>query len=111
MKKSILSPEVIKDIISMYNSGVKVCDITRKYKISDLRFYGILKEYKVPSRVKKIPNEVMSKIDVDKLEDLYNSGMTQNELAKEFNVVRSTISKFMTLHNIPVRKKPKKVKA
>ncbi len=108
MKKVILSPEVIEDIISMYNSGAKVSEIIRKHKLSDIRFYRILREYKVVHRPRGIYNEVMSKIDVNKLKDLYNSGMTQDEVAAEFNVVRSTISKCMTLHNIPVRKREKK---
>ena len=108
MKKVILSPEVIEDMISMYNLGIRVSDITRKHKLSDIRFYRILKEYKVAHRPRGIYNEVMSKIDIDKLRDLYNSGMTQDEVAAEFNVVRSTISKCMTLHNIPIRKREKK---
>lgn len=108
MKKIIISPEAKEDIISMYSSGAKIKDITRKHKIKDPILYKLLKEYNVTCHPKGGHNEVMSKIDVEKLKELYNSGMTQAQLAKEFNVVSSTICNLMKLHNIPIRKRGKK---
>lgn len=101
MKKIIISTEAKEDIISMYSSGAKIKDITRKHKINDQQFYKLLKEYQITYRLK---NEVMSKIDIEKLRELYNSGITQTQLAKELNVANSTICNLMKLHKIPVRK-------
>lgn len=109
MKKIILSSEAIQDIISMYKSGVPIKDITRKHKIKNPNFlYKLLKEHDVIFSPRGGHNEIISKIDIEKVKELYNSGMTQAQLAKEFKVVSSTICNLMKLHNIPTRKRGEK---
>lgn len=51
----------------------------------------------------KKPHLKLSRKQIESIESLYNSGLSQREVRKLFSVSSSTIDRLMRKHNIPVR--------
>ena len=112
----------IKYIIDNYVKGTSVRDIAKDIGVSVNTIRNLLKKNNVPirksseycrannmfSRDDKRMVDYREVYDVDSIIDKYSKGMNRNELAKEYNVSRQTITRILQRYDISLEIRTKK---
>ena len=101
----------IDDFVSLYNSGTHRKDLAKIFNISNGTVDRIFRENKLTKRTSKecrqlIMRDVTNEFDTANSKDIiknYISGISENKIAKTFNVSRTVIKRILTQNNITRR--------
>ena len=94
-----------KLIAKLYSDGLSFSDIAKLANLNPSAIYYILKKSNVKARDRYEATRAKCKIDIpkDKLEELYDSGLSHDKIGKIFNTSFTTIFKRMKEYHIPSR--------
>jgi DNA invertase Pin-like site-specific DNA recombinase len=82
-----------KQIVDLYQSGVSFSEILKKLNVSPHSVYAALKKAGIkPKNQQPLHRLKVKPEDLKQIKDLYNSGMTHDEIAKKLGVTRQAIS-------------------
>ena len=85
--------EIQKQIVDLYQSGVTVPEILKKLNVTPHSVYAALKKAGIkPKNQQPLHRLKIKPEDLKQIKDLYNSGMTHDEIAKKLGVTRQAIS-------------------
>jgi transposase-like protein/Mor family transcriptional regulator len=106
--KNMFTDEQKLLIIEDYKSGMSQTDVAKKYGISHITIFKILKENNVSTRTRGNKNMFTNEQKLLIIED-YNSGMSQKDVAEKYNCCQTTIFKILKENNVSTRDKYKKI--
>ena len=94
--------EIEEAIVSDYHAGLKQAEIAEKYRLTAPRVSTILAKH----HVKTIPSHIRRMTDVEKAEAIssaYRRGLSQAEVAGEFDMSVSGVNKVLKRMNVAMR--------
>lgn len=101
-KAKPLTKEQIKSIVEEYKNGTRVKDISEIFGISPNTIWTHLRNLHVITRSRK-SNPILSIEQVDQIKIAYMQGESTREIAKNFNVALSTITKTLKDTKVKLR--------
>lgn len=88
----------IDNIVGLYNSGVSPKEIMCMFPIGNTHFFRILKQHGVEPRIKTLVDNRGKD-----LATAYSSGMSIDDVAREYGVSRNTVARSVRLHGLEMR--------
>lgn len=93
-----LTEELQYNIIALYNAGYNTNDIADELKVCRTSVYNTLKKHNIKCVNRKPTFNKKSKIDFETFKELKLKGWKTKELAKFFNVAKSSIKRYYNRH-------------
>ncbi len=103
-KRMSFSEEETKNVLKMYEDRVPINHIAKKYEVHISKIHQTLRDNNIYRRPKKNSMTVL-KQNKDKVLELFNSGVSQKNIANMFDCTLDSTSKFFMSLGIKVRPK------
>ena len=90
-------------IISSYEQGLGVPEISQQYGISEKRIYYVLKQYGVALRPRSGVGKILNSAQEDEIVALYQAGMDAVQLATRYGITSTTVYKTLERYGVTRR--------
>jgi len=98
----------IDNIKNLIDSGFTQNEIGNIYNVDQSSIFNFIKRHNIKYKKRSCTGDtVMNEDDIETVKEMYESGMTQREIADEFDVCGDTIHRFMKNYGLKTRSPPK----